>query len=915
MGTITSGVGLVSGINYSQMIDSLMAIEQRPVDLLNQRVTTTANQKAAFNDLATQLSTLKTSASSLSQASTFLNRLATSSNENALSVTAASGAANGTYQFQVSRLVSSQQAVSAGFTSTSNDPVGAGTVTLELGGGEINSETALAQLNGGTGVQNGQFRITDRSGRSGVIDISAALSLDDVVRKINTSLDISVKAQIQNNKLVLTDLSGQTSSNFIVTDVGGGTAATNLGIAGSVADSTLTGANINYLGRSSMLASLNDGRGVRTAATGADFRVTDSAGTTYDVTARGLSTVGQMIDAINTATGGKVTASLASGATGITLTDASGGTPLVEAIGSSNAAHDLGLDVAAAGNTITGRSVLAGVDTVLLSSLRGGKGLDLGTVNLTDRAGATTTVDFSGATNVQDVLDLINNNGAVGLKASLKDSGNGIQITDTTGGSGDITIADGSSTTAAELGIAGTFTTATSTIKGANLQRQWVGENTLLSTYNGGRGVGAGAFTISNSLGGTATITVASTDTTIGDVLKKINSAGVGVTASINDNGDGILLTDTSGGGASMVVADTTSQTVANLNIKGTATANAINGSFEKTFTVNGTDTLDTFIASVNNAAFAVSASTINDGSGAAGNRLSLTSRFSGRAGRFVFDAGDTRLGTSNLVKAQDAAVFFGGSDSQKPVLISSSTNQLTNVVRGLTINLNGVSAAPVTVSVTDSNSNVLDQVNTFVTGFNGIIDKINTLTAYNSDATKQGILLGDPTVEGIQSTLYNALQSVISGTGNIRVLADIGLTLDDSAKLKLDETKFQQAYASDPENFKKFFSQLQAASGTTSAQKGMGTIIQDAINKLIDPANGVLTTTSTTLDNRTKSFQDRIAQLNDLLAAKKTRMQTQFANLEGVLAQMQTQQQALTSLTNSLYGTSSSSSTTKKTS
>ncbi len=909
MGTITSGVGLVSGINYSQMIDSLMAIEKRPVDLLTQRVTTSNNQKAAFSDLATQLSTLKTSASSLAQASTFLNRTASSSNENALTVTAASGAANGTYQFQVSRLVSSQQAVSAGFTNTSTDPVGAGTVTLELGGGEINSETSLAQLNGGTGVQNGQFRITDRSGRSGVVDISAALSLDDVVRKINTSLDISVKAQIQNNKLVLTDLSGQTSSNFIVTDVGGGTAATNLGIAGSYDTSTLTGAVINYLGRSSTLASLNDGRGVRTASTGADFSIVDSQGTSYDVTTHGLSTVGQVIDAINTATGGKVTASIASGATGITLTDSAGGAPTVTAVGSSQAAHDLGLDAVASGNVITGRSVLAGMDTVLLSSMRGGKGLDLGTINFTDRTGATTTIDFSTATNVQDVLDLINNNGVVGLQASLKDSGNGIQITDTTGGSGDVTIADNSSTTAAELGVAGTFTTSTSTIKGANLQRQWVGENTLLSTYNGGRGVGVGSFTITNSAGGTATITVASTDTTIGDVLKKINTSGIGVTASINDNGDGIQLTDTNGGGAGMLVADTTSQTAANLNIKGTATGDVINGSFEKTIAITSTDTLDSVIAELNSTAFAVSASTINDGSGAAANRLSLTSRFSGKAGRFVFDAGDTRLQTSNLVKAQDAAVFFGGSDTQKPVLISSSTNQLTNVVRGLTINLTGVSASPVMVSVADSNSNVLDQVNTFVTGFNSIIDKIGTLTAYNSDSTKKGILLGDPTVEQVQSTLYNAIQSVVSGTGNIRTIGDVGLTLTDTGDLKFDQTKFQQAYATDPENFKKFFSQLQAASGTASAQKGIGSIIQGAINKLIDPGNGILTQTNTTIDARTQSFQDRITQLNELLAAKRTRLQTQFANLEGVLARMQTQQQAITNLSNSINGTTSSSS------
>jgi len=61
-------------------------------------------------------------------------------------------------------------------------------------------------------------------------------------------------------------------------------------------------------------------------------------------------------------------------------------------------------------------------------------------------------------------LQVINGSG-LGLTAALKASGNGIEITDTTGGTGDLVIADNSSTTAAELGIAGTFSTAVASVK------------------------------------------------------------------------------------------------------------------------------------------------------------------------------------------------------------------------------------------------------------------------------------------------------------------------------------------------------------------------------------------------------------------------------------------------------------------
>ena len=73
------------------------------------------------------------------------------------------------------------------------------------------------------------------------------------------------------------------------------------------------------------------------------------------------------------------------------------------------------------------------------------------------------------------------------VTASLNASGTGIQIVNNSGAIGNMVIADVNSTTAAALGIAGTFAAGT-TDTGATLQRQFVSANTLLSTYNGGGG-------------------------------------------------------------------------------------------------------------------------------------------------------------------------------------------------------------------------------------------------------------------------------------------------------------------------------------------------------------------------------------------------------------------------------------------
>src|SRR6201999_3622134 len=109
---------------------------------------------------------------------------------------------------------------------------------------------------------------------------------------------------------------------------------------------------------------------------------------------------------------------------------------------------------------------------------------------------------------VQDILDTINKSGAH-VQASLTDAGDAIQITDTSGGTGDLQIDDtGGGHTAENLGIAGSFEASTTVVKGADLHRQFVNEDTLLSNYNGGKGVAAGNILLTNSKGVTATIAI-----------------------------------------------------------------------------------------------------------------------------------------------------------------------------------------------------------------------------------------------------------------------------------------------------------------------------------------------------------------------------------------------------------------------
>jgi flagellar hook-associated protein 2 len=812
MAQISSSVGLISGINTSQIIDQLMSLEQQPVTQLQTRVDTANKQKLAYTDLQTRLASLRITGQTLEKPSTFQTSSTTSSNENVLTATTTTGAPVGDYQFQVAQLASTQQSVSQGFADATQALVGAGTLTFEQGGGELTSSARLDTLNGGTGVTRGQFRITDKSGRTGVIDLSTAVTVDDAIKKINNSLDVSVRATLGPNGLVINDTSGG-SGSLAIAELAGGKTAASLGIVASTAGSTITGTDVNYLGRATSLSQLNDGLGVRNASAGADFTVTTNDGSTTSVTLGKKSTLGAVVDAINAAGGSKFHAVIPANSNGIQIIDDTGAPPgsfSIAAVGTSKAAADLGIVSTGAGNTITGSDILTALGTVSIRSLNGGQGLTLGDINVTDSQGNAATVHLAPAKNVNDILSAFNSAG-IGVSATLNDSKNGIEITDTAGGAGSLTIADADATNSAtQLGITGAFSSEFAS--GANLQRQWINENTVLSTYNGGKGVALGQFTITNPnhVGKTQSFTVdlsIGNPQTIGDVINAINSNNIGVKASINAHGDGLLLSDTTGGGAKISTAESGNTTATDLNILGSGNTNdQIDGTFEKTVTLTNTDTLATAQQKINALGAGVTASIINDGSAQAPFRLSVTAKNSGVAGRVVIDSGSTSLGIANLVDSTDSAVFIGSANATKPLLITSSGNTISGAISGVSIQLHGTSSQPVDLSITRDPSKLIDSLNTFVQNFNDTNSKITDLTAFDSSTNTAGLLLGDSAVEQVQQNLYTAIQSVVKGVGKYSSFAQIGLSIGDGAALSFDADKFTAAYNADPDSVQKLF-------------------------------------------------------------------------------------------------------------
>ncbi len=908
MGRIQSSVGLVTGVPIADTVNQLIALSARPRDLLVARNNRLQQQQTAINELKGLAAAIGTAAETLGNDTPFDAKTVASSNDSLIAATVTGEPAAGVYQFTPVRRAQTHQLLSSGFTAR-DQPVGAGSLSLRFGG-FVDNAIDLSELNGGAGVQRGRIRITDRSGASAVVDLRFAQTVDDVLHAINLQTDINVTAVIEGDRFKLIDNTGQSVSNLKVAQFGAGTTAADLGLSGiDVAAIEATGQDVLTLHAGLSIQALNDGSGVSLRSGAADLDITLHDGTNLliDFSAGGANpkTLGDLLTTLNNAHA-SLSAQISADGDRIELIDSStgGNAFVVASAAGGSAAEDLGLTGSEAGGVITSRRLQSGLKSALLTSLSGGSGLGaLGMLSLTDRSGASANVDLSSAESLDDVIRLINASAPAGITARINAARNGIELVDTSGGAGNLIVANGDATNSADkLKIA--IDAAVSKINSGSLDLQTINEQSAVEKLNYGQSIDFGSFTVTDSNGASGTVEMAAlAPKTVGDVIDAINALGIGVTASINAAGDGLLLTDTAGGAGELIVADVGSGTAAaDLQIAGqsSGTPKTINGSTTITVQISATDTLDNVIDKINDAGGGVTASLFNGGSGSAPFRLSLVSRISGKAGALVVDTSQSGFAFQEVAAAQDALLLVGSPDSVGAgVLATSPENIFDQVIEGVSLSVDGTSNAPVSISVAATDESLVSGVQAFVDGYNALRNRLDELTFFNAATGRSGVLFGSSEALRLESALADLLAGTFSGAGSIKSLVELGVKLDADGKLQFDTAKLQAKYAADPDAVKAFF---------TTATFGVAAKFNAKIESLAGDTNSLLTTRADGLQSNIDANTARIDQLNERLERQRERLLLEFFAMETAVARLQASLssiQQLQSLSPVLFGSS----------
>jgi flagellar hook-associated protein 2 len=377
----------------------------------------------------------------------------------------------------------------------------------------------------------------------------------------------------------------------------------------------------------------------------------------------------------------------------------------------------------------------------------------------------------------------------------------------------------------------------------------------------------------------TMSSTITGTTKSVGDLL----SFAAGSNASIGSNKITISQLAT----AQKRASTTFTSTSAELGLSGDLTINGSN------VTIAATDSLSAIQTKINalnsgTTPTGVTASIISVSS--TEHRLTLTSDTTGVAGFSITD-GTGSLGLTELVAGKDAMITVDG------YAITRSSNQISDVISGVTLNLVGADAgATVTLNVGRDYDGIKKKIQDFVDNYNKVMTYIATQNTAPATGATASPLYADSSLRSIRSTLSSTLLSGVSGlSSTLDHLSLIGISVDRTGKLSIDDSTKLDGYLKT--NFNDVVN-LFADNGTST---GIAKKFDDALSAMTDSVDGYVATKQSSLQTMMDNIDKKISAMEDRLNSYTEALSAKFTRMETLLSTLKSQQSYLTSQIDSL--------------
>ncbi len=310
----------------------------------------------------------------------------------------------------------------------------------------------------------------------------------------------------------------------------------------------------------------------------------------------------------------------------------------------------------------------------------------------------------------------------------------------------------------------------------------------------------------------------------------------------------------------------------------GYITFDTYDGSTREIFIDNDNATLDGIANVINQSKSGVRASVINDvADPSAPYKLMITADGLGATENVIFpefylSGGEEDLFMDQQHEAQNALVKYKGFEIQSP------TNEIKDLIQGVTLNLKGLTdpGKPTTVSIEQDLPKTTAKMKDVVEKMNAVFSFIQNQNKIDEKTQTQKTLGGDYGMVLSEQRLRDALSTVAmeGDSRNVRSMGDLGVQFNKGGTLQFDEKKFELAVQNNFDEVVNFLS----GDGINS---GIMTQVGTALNTIVSPSRGVLS-------NQKKSYDDQIAKMNKDIEHREKQVERKAEALKNTLAKAQ---------------------------
>lgn len=321
-----------------------------------------------------------------------------------------------------------------------------------------------------------------------------------------------------------------------------------------------------------------------------------------------------------------------------------------------------------------------------------------------------------------------------------------------------------------------------------------------------------------------------------------------------------------------------------------------------QTVNLDASSTLENLKDAINDLGAGVGASLLNTGTEAVPQyRLVLSSNDTGQDHAISITSDNTDLntvgaGVDTFQAALDSEVELGVTDvgaGTQAITINRSSNTLTDVIAGVTLNLQAADTVnPVNITISQDNEAVKGAISNFVKAYNDVISFIKERTNYDVQTKERGLFVGETLPRSVQSRLREAVFSEISGLTTFTTASQIGFeTQPADGTIKLNTATLDSALSQNYSAVRDLF-----IANPTTGTNGIGELLIDAVDHLNDIESGALRLRQQGLTRAVADFTAQIDQKETQMVRFEELLRIKFANLDGLLASLQSQQDQLQS-------------------